>query len=408
MPDFDARGLRLLEVGDDYFHRTDSGWTWDLYFPLSRALECFERHVRVDEYLCWGRIAQAASGTSDTKFPFPNSPVIRPIGARTSGSRGLWSHVVALMQLLTRGVRAVCRADVVLFRWPSVHSMILLPVALISRKTVVVRLRVDVETGLREARAIRSVLLARLAGAYTRWALRRASVPVCISSFLKAKYGGPRTVVLNDGGVMLNDVVGRTSHRPWGSDGATILYVGRLTPEKGVDTLLRALALLDRSVRLRIVGAGPERNTFERLAAVLGISERAEFIGAVIDRAELTREYREADVFVLPSRSEGFGYVLLEAMATGTPIVATAVGAIPDLIRDGWNGVLVSKDDPVSLAAAFKRMLVDPELRSFCAEHGVETVRQYVFERQTERWIELTVAEVERRTGRRFGILAGQ
>lgn len=389
------RGLRILDVGDDYFHRVGGEWKWDWPFPVLATLALFERQATVEEFRFWGRIAPGDGVSAETKFPFPTAEKIEVIGARTSGRRGLTSHLLAVPQLLTRGLLAVWRADVVLFRWPSLHSMLLVPFASLFRKTFAIRLRVDIEDGLKAAGAVRSPFLASLAGRYTRWALKRCSVSVCISRFLREKYGNDRTIILNECSVMESDV----SPSPAPPGRPLILYVGRLTSEKGVDVLLRAFSRVTTPALLEIVGAGSERSRLEELVRDLGISEGVRFAGGIADRTELVAKYRYATLFVLPSRSEGLGCVLLEAMSAGTPIVATNVGGIPELVRDGWNGFLVPPEDPSAMAGAIDRMLADGDLRALCAQRGVDVVREQTFEKQVGRWVELIVGAWRARTG---------
>jgi glycosyltransferase involved in cell wall biosynthesis len=388
-----VRGLRILDVGDDYFHPTaDGGWAWDWYFPVREALAEFERLGAVDEFRYWGRLAPAPAAAGEVKFPFPAGGAIAVTGAKASGARGGREHLRVLPQVLTRGIAAVRRADVVLFRWPAVHSMLLIPVAVALRKPFVMRLRSDVESGWRAVGNV-GARGGRLILAYTRWALRRATVPVVISDFLNARYAGGRAFVLNECGVMERDVADAVQD----AGGATILYVGRFAPEKGVDVLVRAFAQLEvPDARLRLVGAGPERERIEALAKELGVTARIDFVGSIADRGVLREEYGRATLFALPSRTEGLGCVLLEAMAAGTPIVATRTGGIPDLVTDGENGLLATPEDPAALAAALERMLRDAALRRRCAERGLEVVRRHTFESQTRRWIELAVRAARR------------
>jgi glycosyltransferase involved in cell wall biosynthesis len=382
-----AERIVVLDVGDDYFHPSAEGWRWDWYFPVGEVVRRFAKNRPVSEFLYWGRIAPAPADPGEAKFAFPSDSPVRIIGARADGSRGARSHLKILPQIFTRGVGAVRKADIIVFRWPSLHSMLLLPFALMMRKTFVVRVRVDVQAGLHAAGAVRSPLVGRLVAAYTRWALRRATLSVCISRFLKEKYGNERTVILNECSLMESDIV-PTFDR---GQPPIILYVGRLTREKGVDILIRAAALMrEGGVRLQIVGGGPERTRLEELASSLK-ADNVSFLGGISDRRDLADIYRRATVFVLPSRSEGLGCVLLEAMAAGTPIVATAVGGIPDLIRDGWNGLLVPSEDPGALAGAVNRMLTDAALRKACAENGVGVAEENTFERHTGRMIDMAV-----------------
>ena len=382
------RGLRVLDVGDDYFHPTaDGGWAWDWYFPVRETLAELERLTPVDEFRYWGRLAPTPAAAGEVKFPFPAGGAIGIVGAKASGARGGREHLRVLPQVLTRGIAAVRRADVILFRWPAVHSMLLVPVAVLLRKPFVMRLRSDVESGWQAVGNV-GARGGRLILAYTRWALRRATVPVVISDFLNDRYAGGRAFVLNECGVMDDDIAADVHE----AGDATILYVGRFAAEKGVDVLVRAFAQLDvPDARLRLVGAGPERERIEALARELGVATRVDFAGSIADRAVLREEYRRARLFALPSRTEGLGCVLLEAMAAGTPIVATRTGGIPDLVTDGENGLLAPPEDPAALAAAMTRMLGDAPLRRRCAERGLEVVKRHTFQSQTRRWIELAV-----------------
>ena len=129
-----------------------------------------------------------------------------------------------------------------------------------------------------------------------------------------------------------------------------LLFVGNLVAVKGIDVLLRALASLDSQARLVVVGAGPERDPLARLAGELGVADRVTFLGS-LPQAVLPDWYRAADLFVLPSRSEGVPNVLLEASACGTPWVATRVGGIPEMPGHASRR-LVPPDNPEALATA--------------------------------------------------------
>ncbi len=154
-----------------------------------------------------------------------------------------------------------------------------------------------------------------------------------------------------------------------GSPGANVgpvrlLAIGTVTPRKGFDVLVEALArIADRGWSCRIAGSLTRaRPTAEALIAQIaqaGLAGRIALLGEVDDPAPLLRE---ADIFVLPSRYEGYGMVFAEALAHGLPIVATAVGAIPEVVpREA--GILVPPDDPDALASALAALIDDPALR---------------------------------------------
>jgi glycosyltransferase involved in cell wall biosynthesis len=139
--------------------------------------------------------------------------------------------------------------------------------------------------------------------------------------------------------------------------GALAIYAGRLAPEKGADVLLEAWAALapETPATLCLVGDGPERAALEARARALGIDGRVRFAGA---RADVAPWLRAADLFVLPSRTEGLSVALLEAMACGLPVVATDVGATREAA--GPDGaVVVPPGRPDALAAALATVLRD-------------------------------------------------
>jgi glycosyltransferase involved in cell wall biosynthesis len=154
-----------------------------------------------------------------------------------------------------------------------------------------------------------------------------------------------------------------------------LLFVGRLVERKGVDVLLRALAASQRAKasRLLVVGAGPERQQLERLAAELGIAAQVQFLGEVTDVAPF---HACADAFVFPSRLEGLPNALLEAMASGLPAIATRIGGCVDVMTE-QSGVLVPPDDVGALAAALDLLAGAAERRATLAIAG----RQRVLER---------------------------
>lgn len=171
-----------------------------------------------------------------------------------------------------------------------------------------------------------------------------------------------------------------------------ILTVAKLHERKGLDVLLHAIHRLGARVdghRFVIAGDGPAEDDLRRLASRLGIDDRVVFTGE-LQRAEIARYFADCEFFVLPSRSEPFGIVLLEAMAFGKAIVATKVGGIPEFVTDGENGVLVPPDDSAALAEHIARVLGDPELRARLGRNGQHLVeREYTDEAVIDRYYTL-------------------
>lgn len=149
----------------------------------------------------------------------------------------------------------------------------------------------------------------------------------------------------------------------------TLVGVGRLVPVKGFDIAVRALSQLQAvfpKIRLALVGDGPERGRLERLAAATGTRSQLTITGAVDD---VSTFLAAADVVIAPSRNEGMGRVLVEAMALGKPVVASRVGGVASVVSDGVSGSLIGPEDPDELARALIELLNDrSRLKAYSAE----------------------------------------
>lgn len=146
--------------------------------------------------------------------------------------------------------------------------------------------------------------------------------------------------------------------------------VARLVPVKGVDVFLRAAAEILRTfphTRFIIVGDGKENQMLQNLSTNLEIRDKVLFVGK---RLDLENFYSLFDVFVLSSRNEGFGTVILEAMQSDVPVVATSVGGVPEIVTHGVTGLLVPPESPHELAAAVMKLLQNPSLARNLAEEA--------------------------------------
>lgn len=145
----------------------------------------------------------------------------------------------------------------------------------------------------------------------------------------------------------------------------TVISVGRLSHEKGHDLLLRAWPAVQELFpewKLQIVGDGPNREEWEHLAGRLNIRHSTTFLG---QSSLVMEQIARASIFVLPSRTEGFPNVILEAMAVGTPVVAADCPVGPgEIIESGETGILVAPEDPVALANALISLIPDPDRQS--------------------------------------------
>lgn len=211
----------------------------------------------------------------------------------------------------------------------------------------------------------RSFLLtfyARLDRLVLRWFAGIVAVSDAVAERLR--HGGVPSSRLS---VILNgvDTSGSNLARSKPNHGEIVLLsIARLSTEKGLDVLLRALPMVVvefSEMRCIIAGEGPERERLATLAEQLGVNDRVVFAGFCSDTESLLAT---STVYVQPSRTEGTPLAVLEAMAAGCAIVASAVGGMPAVLRDGTLGMLVPSDDPKQLAMAILRLLRSQEVRA--------------------------------------------
>jgi glycosyltransferase involved in cell wall biosynthesis len=166
--------------------------------------------------------------------------------------------------------------------------------------------------------------------------------------------------------------------------GPLLLFIGRLVEEKGVEDLLHATRLLGEqhpNIRTLVVGEGQDRVALQQTARDLAIADRVLFTGWV-ESEDIPAYLLAADVFVGPSRTSSSGWIeaqgltFLEAMAAGTPIVATRLGGIVDSVTDGETGLLVAERAPEQLASAIHRLLLDSRLASRLSAAARQTVSE--------------------------------
>lgn len=180
---------------------------------------------------------------------------------------------------------------------------------------------------------------------------------ICPSKFMEDKMR--EAGVFPDRLAHLNHFVDVAGTQPAGAPGDGALYAGRLSAEKGVDTLIDAIGLLDGG-QLVVAGDGPERSVLEEQAARVAPG-RVRFLGR-LDAASLQQEIRSSAVLVLPARwYENQPMIILESFTSGRPVIASDLGGLPELIRPGENGDLIPPNDAPALAESLARMLGDPE-----------------------------------------------
>jgi glycosyltransferase involved in cell wall biosynthesis len=160
-----------------------------------------------------------------------------------------------------------------------------------------------------------------------------------------------------------------------------MLFVGRLEPIKGVSTLLSAFKLCNQNLHLKIIGDGSQRNYLESLSKGLNVS----FLG-MCNEVEIKWHLRNSKALILPSLSENFPNVILEAFCAGIPVIASNVGAIPELIEDGINGFLFHPTKTAELSEKIKVLFANDERLNQMGLMSYQKVRIYNWPNLVERF----------------------
>jgi len=205
---------------------------------------------------------------------------------------------------------------------------------------------------------------------------RGADAVVAVSRAVAERVVGARPYVVYSG-MPVSAERGTPGHHEGTSKLRIIGTAGRLVPLKGIVYLLRAMAALRAEFPhfvLEIAGSGPERPRLERQVQAFGLAGRVRFLGWVNELAPVLARW---SLFVLPSLEEGFGIGALEAMAAGLPVVATAVGGIPELVEDGRTGRLVPPGDAEVLAERIRLLLRNHEVQDAMGAAGRARAREY-------------------------------
>lgn len=238
----------------------------------------------------------------------------------------------------------------------------------------------------------RGGLRVRALRATRRVALRRARHVVVPSAYLRAHalaWGldpGRTSVVPNPAPALAELPTRDEAREGLGIEGPALGFAGRLTAQKALPDALAALSRVS-GAELLVLGDGPERENLEQVTAELGVADRVRFLGPG-GREDVLRLFRAVDLVLVTSAWENLPHTLLEALAVGTPVVATAVGGIPEVVRDGENGMLVAAGDVVALAAAIERVLQDPILRQQLADAAAASVEPLAEPRILRRIVE--------------------
>ena len=350
-----------------------------------RVAEALAKHYE-KVYVCARVVQDPPPEPFDAPLNAPNLELVaQPFWSTTAGS------LLHFFGIASAYMRTSRQADVLFVRGMCPYSAALYFCAAVFRKPIchwivgdpLTLLRTGTRNGpLLDNFAFLYALLDRFFTRLGRWLTNGALI--CNGRELARAHGSPRTIEIVSSTIRESEFFSRTDT----CQGKTvrILFVGFLRPEKGIEFLLDALAQLKVDVpwELEIVGP-PEFSDYSAIlhciAAARGIRDRIRWEGYMPNGKPLFDRMRAADIFVLPTLSEGTPHVLVEARANGLPCISTTAGGIPSTVTDGYDALLVPPKDARALAHAIERVIGDGELRRAMIRNGLMAARKQTLDR---------------------------
>jgi len=319
--------------------------------------------------------------------------------------RQLPSVARALLGTASRFWKGLDRIDTVWIFGPHPFGLMLVMMAAARRKQVVLGIRQDTMSYFRSrlpSGRWKPLLLGAHALDISFRLLSRRVKTIVTGPAIARRYGShrPQVFVMWESVVRSEEVAAGPHDQGWEGP-IELITVGRLDPEKNPLLLVEALGALEQQepgrYSLTWIGGGPMEQAIRERAADLGVAERIDLVGFVPFGPELLDLYRRAHVFVHVSMTEGVPKVLVEALGCATPIVATDVGGVRDLLDDGRAGLLIPPADLDALVSAITRLSSDAELRERLVERGLELAQELTLETQSRRVADFIAGETGKR-----------
>jgi glycosyltransferase involved in cell wall biosynthesis len=376
--------MRIAYLTDQRFYNFRDAWYTFGAFPLHEFQTLFPF---IDEWVIYGRLNELKGEPIGLKkINMPSGAVVQFQGVYNVEA-GLKGYCRNIIKYLRGAYRAMDEAEIIWLKLPFVVSLAYICFHKRRNKVVISQMIGDPVQGTLGRHAIIRVI-SYIYAALVRHIIRRCDLPVFVSQYLANKYGRNINsyVIANESRINSQLIIREDQglFRPVNSV-PRILYIGRLSPEKGLLNLFYALKLLRSRILFKalIIGDGLMNKQLKDLATKIGLEDTIHFTGAVPWGDELFSIMRQCDVLVLPSQTEGFGLVIIEAMSQGVPVVATKVGGIPEIVMDRVSGLLVSPNSPKELSNALFDAIFDQELRKRLIINGIKVASKNTFIEQT-------------------------
>lgn len=378
------KGKKVVYVSDQKFYKTpDNEWYTTASFPE----EIINIFGEINQWTFLGRLYEIKSGGDLYKI----NTSIKNIDIKFDGvweaKPGISGYASNLFSMLKIILKNINKSDIIYLKFNFVNSYITGTMSKFRNKLLITHMVGDIECTSLVKNNIFVKSLEKVQKLLYRAIVKKADIQLYVSNDLKNKYayGNAYTEVINENrfseaniisGKELNSPTTRSNHQE-----LRLLFVGRISPEKGIDDVIYAMGDCE-NVTLDIIGTGEHEKVLKKIITEKNLNDRIRFLGYVNWGEELFEKFRDYHLLVLPSYSEGLPLVIVEAMSMGLPVLASNVGGIPEVLKNGESGLLFSPGNVNEIVEKINYINLNEKERQKYIIKSLKVAKQYSFESQ--------------------------
>jgi glycosyltransferase involved in cell wall biosynthesis len=371
----------VSRIGDNVFYKYKDEYYVEGYYQLKEIVDSLG--ISIDKFIAFGRIIEIDDINKDL-YKVPDECVKSfEVKGLIVKKKGPMNYIKGLFFIIKTLKDITSQSDINWFMLPSLSGLI--GALVCSRDKInILQMVGEWKSTLEKKYNTIGKILSFITEHLTKRAIKKVDFAVYVSLYLRDKYNtNKKYIIANE--TRLREEMIREIDRVQLNIPARLLYAGRLSPEKGIDTLLKSIVLLKNKnidVELWIAGNGYLRNDIEKFINDNHLNGKVKLLGQIPWGEELFNIMRNADILILPSYTEGLPLVLLDAMSQSLPVVASKVGGIPEIVENEFSGLLVEAGKPDEIKDAVLRLISDKSLRLKLVKNGLIVAKNNTIDRQ--------------------------
>ena len=378
--------MKLAYVSDQRYYKFENDWYTAATFPLeelSLALNC-------NEWCFFGRLIELEKiDQSLHKIVIPLNLKVTFKGVNTNGENTKRFKMIWKFKDLIYNLSQISnKYDIYYLKLPFIASIVFsLMIKNKESHIVLTQLVGDPEMAITATMGKKYKLFAKIFAKFCRISIKRSDYALFVSENLMNKYSGTHNnaYVLNESRV--RDSYISEPKKCLNTSKIKILYLGRLSPEKNIESIIETLYTFkfDKEIQFDIYGSGPLEGKLKSMINKNGLKNSVNIKGKIQWSEELFNIINNYTVLILPSETEGLPLVLIEAMSQGVPCIASDIGGIPEIIQNGYNGYLIKPGNINEIKKALEEVIESPDKYVELSENCILTAKQFTLESQMKK-----------------------